>query len=186
MAASFNLEHVEVGPDVDSTLDVPGSVSLELSISSTANYVSADAEKYAVAWSAPEGSGTLTFVESDFSVLAAVNGGLASTSGAGASLIARYEQPGTALNPTFLLSGFARNMSKKTSAFEAFRVTVPDATAAVATMSLGQETWGNWSLPIAFTDDGNSMIIYEQLATVPTLASGVMGADINIEAPAGP
>ena len=183
MAATFNLEHSEVGPDTESTLDVAGSISLDLSITSTANYLAADAQRYAVAWSAPEGSGTAVFGESDFGVLAVVNGGTTSTSGTGDTLINRYEQPGVALNPEFLLSGFARNMSQHTPDIKAFRVTIPSATAPPATLSLGQETWTNWSLPISFTDVGDNLVIYEQLGSVPTLVDGVMGEDINIEAP---
>lgn len=185
MAVTYNLEHSEVGPTTDATLDVSGSITLSLSIASTANYLAADASKYAVAWTAPEGSGSLTLAESDNDVFSVVNGGRVSSSGSVATLIERYEQPGTAINPAFLISGFARNMSKKTrTAFPAFRVTVPNASAAPATMSMGQETWGEWTVNLGFVaNDDDTLVIYEHMASVPVLTAGVMGETINIEAP---
>lgn len=185
MALTYNLEHNEVGPTKNATVDVAGAITMTLSIASSPAYLNADAGKYAVAWSAPEGSGSLTFAESDDDVLAVINGGRLSTSGTAGTLINRYEQPGTATNPQFLISGFARNMSPTTrTAFPAFRITVPAASASPATMSMGQETWGEWTANLGFVADGNNtLIIYEHMASVPVLTAGVMGATINLTPP---
>jgi hypothetical protein len=187
MAVTYNLEHAQVAPvaATPTYLDVPGVITMDVSISSSSNYLAADGGKYAVAWSAPEGSGTLSFGESDFAVLAVINGGTASSSGITPAVIDRYEQPGTVSNPSFILVGYAKNVKPAdgADARAGFRVTVPRASAAPASMSMGQETWGEWSADLAFVaDDNDVMVIYEMLETAPTFTNGV--TTTNLVAPA--
>lgn len=176
----YNLEHAQVAAlgTTPTWLDVPGSIDLGISITSNANYLAADGSKPYVAYSAPEGSFDLSFAEADFAMLAVINGGTASTSGTTPAIIERYEQPGTAKNPSFALSGYASNVNGGVDR-AGFRVTLPNAKAGVASPTFGQETWGTWSTSGAMAADENDvMVIYEKLETAPTFTAGVMPVNL--------
>lgn len=179
----YNLEHAQVAELGASPtwLDIPGVTTLSTTIDSSVARLAADGSKPYAAWSAPEGSFDGGFAEADFAILAVINGGTASTSGTTPSVIERYEQPGTASNPGFALSGYAKNVNDAVG-MAAFRVTIPQATASPAAPSFGQETWGEWSFSGAMTPtDDDVLIVYEKLETEPQFTDGVM--PVNLVAP---
>lgn len=182
-ASVYQLTHAQIAADeaTPTFLDVDYVTTLDVSIDSSVEFLSADGSKPTSAYSAPEGSGNLNFGRSDFGVLAVANGGTSSTSGtAGTDEIKRYEQPGTVSNPLFIVSGYGLDT---TGSGHGFRVTVPRATAAPASISLGQETWVDWSMALSFTpNDADVMIIYETLEADPTYTNGVY--PVNLTAPA--
>lgn len=172
----YNLEHAQVATlaTTPTWLDIPGSIDFTPTITSNANYLAADGSKPYVAYSAPEGSFDLSFAEADFAMLAVINGGTASTSGTTPAVIERYEQPGTAKNPAFALSGYATNVNSGVDR-AGFRVTIPNAKAGVAAPTFGQETWGTWKTSGAMAADKNDvLVIYEKMETKPTFTLGVM------------
>ena len=171
---SYNLEHAQVAIKVASPtyIDVPGVTTMDATVSTSVAYFSGDGAKKYAAWSAPEGGGSIGFAEADFAVLEIINGGTASASGVTPNIVDRYVQPGTATNPAFILVGYAKNVNSAVTNRKGFRIIVPAATAAPATLAMGQETWGEWTADLAFTADASDrMVIYEKLETAP--AAGI-------------
>ncbi len=188
MAVGYNLNHLQVAP-VPATgapvfVDVAGVVSWEPSITTENEEVLADGQVYLTAYGAPAGEGDFVFIDSRFAVLGVVNGGMASSSGTGATKIDRYEQPGQYTAPPFIMSDWVPNIDLTHSPLVAgMRTTVPNATAEVATRTSGQQTVFEWTAATRFTAPATGpMIIYEQLATEPTFTGGV--TDVNLTAPA--
>lgn len=177
---SYNLEHAQVAVLTSSPtyLDVPGVATLNPTIDTSVSYSSGDGSKKYAAWSAPEGGGELSFNEADFAVLVVINGGTQSSSGVAPAVVDRYVAPGTATNPAFILVGYASNVNSAITR-AGFRIIIPNATAAPASMPAGQEEWTTWTASLAFTANANNqMIIYEQLQTAPTFTGGVMAVTI--------
>lgn len=180
----YNLEHAQVMSLVGTGNDwlaIGGPVSISPSITANiSRLAAAGGQRYPVA-DAPEGSFNGEFAEADFDILAVINGGDASTSGTGPSVIERYEQPGTAQMAPFALFGFASNINAA-AAEAAFAVTFPRAIATPAVPQLQQQTHGTWSFDGAMEpDDNDVMIVYEKYTTAPTMTDGVY--PVNIERP---
>lgn len=177
---TYNLEHAQVALVGASPtyLDVPGVTTLDATVSSSVSYMSADGAKKYAAWSAPEGSGSLGFAEADFGVLAVINGGTESTTGTTPAIVDRYVQPGTQVVTQFILAGYGSNVNASADR-AGFRVIIPNASAAPASMAMGQETWGEWTADLAFTpDDSDNLVIYELLETAPTYTDDVFTVTI--------
>ncbi len=172
---TYNLEHAQVGliGATPTYLDVPGVTTLDATISTSVAYFAGDGAKKYSAFAAPEGGGSLGFAEADFAVLAVINGGIASASGATPNIVERYIQPGTATNPGFILVGYGKNVNVGV-ARAGFRIILPQATASPASIAQGQETWGEWTADLAFTATAdNKMVIYEKHETAPAFTAGI-------------
>ena len=181
---TYNLEHAQVAltGTTPTYIDVPGVTTLDATVSSSVAYFAADGSKPYAAWSAPEGGGSLGFAEADFAVLVIINGGTSSSTGTTPAVVERYVQPGTATNPNFILVGYAKNVNGKltgTAARPGFRIIIPNASAAPASMAMGQETWGEWTAELAFSANAaNQMVIYEKMETAPTFTAGIFTVTI--------
>lgn len=177
---TYQLEHAQVAVKEASPtyLDVPGVDTVEATVNSSVNYLSGDGAKKYAAWTAPEGSGRLGFAEADFAVLVVINGGTSSSTGTTPAIVDRYVQPATANNPDFILVGYAKNVNANQDR-AGFRIILPGATAAPASIAMGQETWGSWGADLAFTgDDSDQLVIYEQLETAPTFTGDIFTVTI--------
>jgi hypothetical protein len=172
---TYNLEHAQVAlvGDTPVYLDVPGVTTMGATVSSSVAYFAGDGAKKYAAWSAPEGGGNIGFAEADFAVLAVINGGTASTTGTTPAIVERYVQPGTSTVTNFILVGYGSNVNG-TSDRAGFRIILPNASAAPASIAMGQETWGEWTADLAFTpDEDDQMVIYEKLESAPTFTGDV-------------
>lgn len=177
---TYNLEHGQVAllEASPTYLDIPGTTTLEATINSSVSYMAADGAKKYAAWSAPEGGGRVAFAEADFAVIAVLNGGTQSSSGTTPAIVDRYVQPGKAGMTDFILVGYGSNVNPTTDR-AGFRVIIPQASAAPAAPAMGQETWGEWSASLAFTEnDDGAMIIYETLESAPTFTGDVFTVTI--------
>lgn len=186
MAVINNLQHAQVAPIPVSPaspvfVDVPGVVSFETTVTTDSTATQADGQVYLTTYAAPEGSFTLSWIDSSFPVLVVINGGVASTTGTAGTKIDRYEQPGAYVAPAFILSDWNPNVDHGHSPNVAgFRTTLPNATASVASKSSGQDSVHEWSVDGAFTAIAPApMFIYEAFATAPAFTSGVQTVNLN-------
>lgn len=183
MSVSNNIIHAQVAPKGGSPVfvDVPGTTTLEPSFTTNSTDIPADGSIYVTAYEAPVGQFDLRWVDDNFPVLVTINGGTASSTGTSGTKIDRYEQSGTYLAPAFIAASLEPNIDKVHDAtVAAFRTTIPNATAALAQKSSGQNSTHEWSASCKFTADGSGpIIIYEKMATSPTFTSGVMTVNLT-------
>lgn len=171
----YNFEHGQVATPATTPvwLDVPGVTTFSVTASSSVNYFAADGKKAYAAWSAPEFGFSAGMAEADFAVMAVINNGTAATTGTTPEIIETFKVKGTAGNPAFHFSGYAKNVNPNVDR-AGFMLTIPNATAGAAAPALGQETWGEWTFDGAMTpDDDDIVIMYSKLETGPTFTAGV-------------
>lgn len=186
MSVANNITHAQVAPKTVTPVfvDVPGATTLDVSFTDNSTDINADGMVYVTAYDAPVGQFNLGWVDDNFPVQVTINGGTSSSTGTAGTKIDRYEQPGTYVAPAFVAASLEPNIDKIHDALvAAFRITIPNATAALAQKSSGQNSTHEWSAACKFKADGSGpLIIYEKLATAPTFTSGVMG--VNLTPPA--
>lgn len=182
MAVGRNLSHVQVGAVGASPtyLDVPGILTWDPTITTDTEPVQADGSTYYTAYSAPSGEGDFAFIDFDENVVAAINGGTVSSSGATPNVIDRYEQPGTYTAPPFITSDWVPNVDQFHDARAGMRTTAPNCTATPVSRSSGQDTTFEWTASTSFAaDDNDVMLIYELLETEPVFTAGVMPVNVT-------
>ena len=179
MPTASNLTHAQIAATGASPtyIDLAAAETLDLSISTSSDSLNADGKVYARAYGAPEGSGSVKFGKSDFAAFVVMNGGTSSTSGSTPNTIDKYVQPGTALQPPFILVGWVPNVDASDASVtsDGFMVIVPACSAAPVSATFHQQAWAEWSADLSFVaDDNNAMIIYQQFETAPTETGGVL------------
>jgi len=183
MSVANNITHSQVAPKGASPVyvDVPGTTTLEPSFSDNSTDINADGQVYVTAYDAPVGQFSLGWVDDNFPVLVTINGGTASSTGTNGTKIDRYEQPGVYIPPAFIAASIEPNIDKVHDPLVAcFVTTIPNATAALASKSSGQNNAHEWSAPCKFKADGSGpMIIYEKRASAPTFTSGVFAPNLT-------
>ena len=182
MTLTYNVNHLQVAPKGATPvyIDVDGAISAEPTISSDKEDVLGDGQVWATIYKSPTGEMTLTWLKTNFAVMAAINGGDVSSSGTGAAAIDRYEQPSAYVAPSVIVSYWEPNVAPDRSPDEAgLRTTIPNATFGVAKKASGQETVGEWSADGSFRGSSTGpMIIYELLASEPVFTAGVMPTNV--------
>jgi hypothetical protein len=183
MAIGYNLTHAQIAATGASPtyIDLAAAETLDLSISTNSDSLNADGKVYARAYGAPEGSGSIKFGKSDFAAFVIMNGGTSSTTGTTPNTVDKYVQPGTALQPPFILVGWVPNVDASDASItkNGFMVIVPACSAAPVSATFDQQAWAEWSADLSFVaDDNNSMIEYQMFETAPTFTGEVLPVTI--------
>ena len=180
----YNLKHGQIAARgaTPTYIDLPYVMTVDATISQDSEKMSADGAKVVTAYSAPEGSGSLTMGQRSLAVTALMTGGTVSTSGTAPATISRLEVKGSSQPPALIGSFWIPNIDGNlTSA--GLRVTLPNVKFSVPSQTFDQETWAEISADMSFDPDANDvLIIYEELTTAPVFTAGVMPT--NVVAPA--
>lgn len=180
----YNLKHGQIAARGTSPtyVDLPYTQTIDASIAQNSDKLPADGAKVVTAYSAPEGSGSLTMGMFHLTTQAMMTGGTASQSGTAGAAISRLEIKGSAQPPALIGSFWIPNIDGNLAA-AGLRVTLPNCKFSVPSGTFDQETFVSVSADLSFDPDANDvLIIYEELATAPAMTLGVMPT--NLVAPA--
>jgi hypothetical protein len=180
-ASVYNLSHGQVAPKAPSPVfvDIPKIRTLEAGVDQDSDKLSGDGGIFATGYGARTGTGSGEVARIDLASFATLSGQEFSTTGTGATKIDRLEVASEGSPPATILSGYASNVDGTQTA-AGFRITIGNATSQLPSGPLDQETWGNFGFDFAFDpDDNGNLLIYEILATAPTLTAGVYAVNIN-------
>jgi hypothetical protein len=178
----YNLVHTQAALLGDEDwVDIPYSITMDPQIDQQSAPLKADGKTATIAYGSPEGGGTLSFGAITGTTVALLTGGVASTSGTGATLIDRVEVKGDGTPPSLALSSWIPNTDGNLLS-AGLRLTLPNAKCSVPSGAYDQETFANQSANLTFSaDTNNTMLVYEFLAEAPEMTDGVM--PVNLIAP---
>lgn len=180
----YNLKHGQIAARgaTPTYIDLPYTQTLDASIAQNSDKMAADGAKVVTAYSAPEGSGSVTVGMFNLTTQTMMTGGRSSQSGTAGTAISRLEILGSSQPPALIGSFWIPNIDGNLAA-AGLRISLPNCKFSVPSGTFDQETFVTVSADLSFDPDANDvLIIYEELATAPVFTLGVMPT--NLVAPA--